>query len=114
MPLENWSAGQGVYPLQVYTYDVRGAEAPPVMTYMAHRPLQRALLAAARKEAREGALPCAWHQSPLDADGLALRSQANKCVACNPSRVALWDARLAAAACALCSAACTRHAADVA
>jgi hypothetical protein len=64
---------------QVYTFDVRGADAPPKMAYLCHRPLLRALESAALKDEVQGPFPCAWHQLPLDPASLALRSKANKC-----------------------------------
>jgi hypothetical protein len=65
--------------LQVYTFDVRGADAPPKMAYLCHRPLRRALVSAALKDEVQGPFPCAWHLLPLDPASLALRSKANKC-----------------------------------
>jgi hypothetical protein len=77
--------------LQVYTFDVRGADAPPKMAYLCHRPLRRALISAALKDEVQGPFPCAWHLLPLDPASLALRSKANKCdLSCASALVCLW------------------------
>jgi hypothetical protein len=65
--------------LQVYAFDVRHAEAPPVMAYSCCRPNLAALEAAAAKDEREGPLGVPWHLNTLHAPAsVALRRSANE------------------------------------